>query len=115
MTNIFGSPALLRVLGGHTSENNIKLPSVKRVISAGAAVPIDVITTMKKALNDDAHVFTPYGATECLPVACISSKELTGEVAERTLQGDGICVGEPVAPNRVAGDGHQGQLRRHAG
>ncbi len=102
VTNIFGSPALLRVLGNYTSKAGISLPSVKRVISAGAAVPIEVIKTMTNALQKQARVFTPYGATECLPVTSISSAELTTEVAQHTLAGDGICVGRPVRPNKVS-------------
>jgi acyl-CoA synthetase (AMP-forming)/AMP-acid ligase II len=101
VTNIFGSPALLRVLGRHTSASGISLPTVNRVISAGAAVPLDVIRTMTGALREDARVFTPYGATECLPVASISNAELNDDVTRHTLGGDGICVGKPVKPNRV--------------
>jgi acyl-CoA synthetase (AMP-forming)/AMP-acid ligase II len=101
VTNVFGSPALLRVLGAHTAEKGIHLPSIRRVISAGAAVPVDVIRTMQAALPDEARVFTPYGATECLPVACISSAELDDDIARHTLLGDGICVGQAVEPNLV--------------
>jgi acyl-CoA synthetase (AMP-forming)/AMP-acid ligase II len=101
VTNICGSPALLRVLGEYTSSRGLKLPRVKWFISAGAAVPIDAIRAMSTALNDDARIFTPYGATECLPVASISSAELDPVVTERTRRGEGICVGKPVDPNRV--------------
>ncbi len=102
VSNIFGSPALLRVLGNHCDAKKIKLPTLKRFICAGAAVPTDLIRTMKAALPERARVFTPYGATECLPVASISDQELSEEVAQCTLRGDGICVGRPIAPNRVA-------------
>ena len=102
VSNIFGSPALLRVLGSHCAAKKIKLPTVKRVISAGAAVPTDVIRTVKATLPEHARVFTPYGATECLPVAVISDQGLSEEIVARTLRGEGICVGRPVAPNRVA-------------
>ena len=101
VTNVFGSPALLRVLGDYTSSRGIKLPTINRVISAGAAVPTDVIRTMVSSMREDAQVFTPYGATECLPVTSISSKELGDDVVERTLRGDGICVGKAVTPNKV--------------
>ncbi len=101
VTNIFGSPALLRVLGDYTSSRGIKLPRINRFISAGASVPIEAIRKMKSSMRDNANVFTPYGATECLPVASISSAELSGGIAERTRRGDGICVGKAVAPNQV--------------
>jgi len=102
VTNVFGSPALLKTLSKHTVENDIRLPGVRRVISAGAAVPIETVRAMQAALPEGAKVFTPYGATECLPVAVVSGQELDDEVARRTLAGDGICVGRAVEPNRVA-------------
>jgi acyl-CoA synthetase (AMP-forming)/AMP-acid ligase II len=41
--------------------------------------------------------FTPYGATEALPVANIGSREILGETRKLTEQGRGVCVGRPVA------------------
>jgi acyl-CoA synthetase (AMP-forming)/AMP-acid ligase II len=101
VSNIFGSPALVRVLGNYCSEHGFQLDSVRRVISAGAAVPIDVIRNVQKALPEDAQVFTPYGATECLPVAVISSAGIDSDVENLTCGGAGICVGNPVPPNRI--------------
>jgi acyl-CoA synthetase (AMP-forming)/AMP-acid ligase II len=43
-----------------------------------------------------AQVFTPYGATECLPVASIGSDEILGETRQRSDQGAGVCIGRPV-------------------
>jgi len=94
--------ALVRSLANHTRKFNLKLASVRRVISAGAAVPLDVVTTMQAAMPEGSSVFTPYGATECLPVTRVSSQELDKRVAQHTHQGDGICVGHPVSPNQVA-------------
>jgi acyl-CoA synthetase (AMP-forming)/AMP-acid ligase II len=102
VSNVFGSPALLRVLSGYAKGRGIKLGSVRRVISAGAAVPIETVRDMQAALPAGARVFTPYGATECLPVTSISGDELDQGVAAHTDGGDGICVGRPVAPNRVS-------------
>ena len=48
----------------------------KRVISAGAPVPADVVARMRELLPEDAQFWTPYGATECLPVAVIEGREL---------------------------------------
>jgi len=101
VNTLFGSPALIRVLGDHAARNGLRLHGVKRVISAGAAVPTDVIRTLKAALPETARVFTPYVATECLPVSKISDEALSGDLEQRTRNGEGICVGRPVAPNRV--------------
>jgi acyl-CoA synthetase (AMP-forming)/AMP-acid ligase II len=46
-------------------------------------------------------VFTPYGATEALPVANIGSRELLTETRQLTEQGKGVCVGRPVAGMEV--------------
>jgi acyl-CoA synthetase (AMP-forming)/AMP-acid ligase II len=56
---------------------------------------------MQEAMSDDGLVHTPYGATECLPVASISSAEMTAELVAATRAGRGTCVGRPVAPNEV--------------
>jgi len=101
VSNIFGSPALLNVLGRHTESNNIQLPTVRRVISAGAAMPVATIRRLQKTLSETAEVHTPYGATECLPVASVSGSELDARVEQLTATGEGTCVGRPVAPNKV--------------
>ena len=96
MTQLFGSPALMRVLADHGEP----LHGVQRVTSAGAPVPAEVVAKMRALLPDDAQFWTPYGATECLPVAVIEGRELQGTRAQ-TESGAGTCVGRPVAPNEV--------------
>ena len=93
---LFGSPALMRVLAEHGEP----LPTLKRVTSAGAPVPADVVVKMLELLPDGARLWTPYGATECLPVAVIEGRELLA-LRTRTEQGAGTCVGRPVPPNEV--------------
>ncbi len=102
ITNMFGSPGLLNTLGRHLATNSVELPSLKRVISAGAAVPDVVMERVLGALSDDARIYTPYGATECLPVASIGSHEILGGTQAQTATGAGVCVGYPVAPNEVS-------------
>jgi len=47
-------------------------------------------------LTGDAAIHTPYGATESLPVATISSHEILSETRHATDRGAGTCVGRPV-------------------
>jgi len=94
--SMFGSPALIRNLATYGQEHGITLPTLKRVISAGAPVPADVLAQFTPMLAEDCAVYTPYGATEALPVCSISSAEILGETATRTAQGHGVCVGLPV-------------------
>ena len=60
-----------------------ELPTLRRVLSAGAPVPPHVLQRMKRAIHPDGDVHTPYGATEALPVASISASEVLGETAAR--------------------------------
>ncbi|MEM7409339.1 MAG: fatty acid CoA ligase family protein [Myxococcota bacterium] len=95
-TNLFGSPALLDTVGRYGDVHGSKLSTLRRVVSAGAPVPAEVMARFLRMLPDGATIFTPYGATECLPVSCISSREVLTDTAARTEQGAGICVGAPV-------------------
>src|SRR5690606_25591509 len=96
VTQLFGSPALMRVLAAHGQP----LPTVTRVTSARAPVPADVVARMRELLPAAARFWTPYGATECLPVAVIEGRELV-TLRDRTASGAGTCVGRPVPPNEV--------------
>ena len=102
ITNMFGSPAFIRRVGEHAAANDVKLPSLKRVISAGAPVPAEVVETFAQMLSDGVQIFTPYGATESLPVASIGSKEILGDTREQSDNGAGVCVGPPVADIHVS-------------
>ncbi|MEO8160251.1 MAG: olefin beta-lactone synthetase [Arenimonas sp.] len=96
VTQLFGSPALIAVLAKYGAP----LTGVKRITSAGAPVPADVVARMRTLMDADAQLWTPYGATECLPVAVIEARELE-QTRELTERGAGTCVGRPVPPNRV--------------
>ena len=96
VNQLFGSPALMRVLAEHGEA----LPTLRRVTSAGAPVPANVVARMLELLPVNAQFWTPYGATECLPVAVIEGRELLS-LRMRTEHGAGTCVGRPVAGNTV--------------
>ncbi len=96
VTNMFGSPAVINRVGRYGETHGIKLPTLRRVISAGAPVPANVIQRFAAMLSPGAQVFTPYGATECLPVSSIGSDELLGDTRHQTDEGKGVCVGRPV-------------------
>lgn len=96
ITNMFGSPAVLNKLGRYAEAEGVKLPGLNRVISAGAPVPAVSLRRVKAMLDEGAQIFTPYGATESLPVASIGSDMILGETAEATDVGKGVCVGFPV-------------------
>ncbi len=144
VTNMFGSPAVIRRLGelslpsplageGGESSSRVRgeaqsrvesnpspvgeaptpspargeggskaaLATLKRVISAGAPASAASLERFVTLLPDGAEVFTPYGATEALPVANIGSREILAETRALTEQGKGVCVGRPVAGMEV--------------
>lgn len=96
ITNMFGSPAVINRVGRYGETHGVKLPTLRRVISAGAPVPAKIIQRFAAMLAPGAQVFTPYGATECLPVSSIGSDALLGETRYQTDLGRGVCVGRPV-------------------
>ena len=93
---LFGSPAVMKVLVDHGQP----LPGVKRAMSAGAPVPPDTVARVRALLPPEADFWTPYGATECLPVAVVEGRTLE-ETRAATEGGAGTCVGDVVAPNLV--------------
>jgi acyl-CoA synthetase (AMP-forming)/AMP-acid ligase II len=101
VTNLFGSPALMNTLSRHLEANDLKLPTIRRALSAGAPVSPQVVERVLAALSPQADLHTPYGATECLPVATISGRELLDGLSDGNRAGRGICVGRPLAANTV--------------
>ncbi len=96
VTHMFGSPALLDRVGRYGEERGVQLPSLRRVISAGAPVPPATLERFAKMLPEGARIHTPYGATEALPVASIDHAEILGETRHESARGGGTCVGRPV-------------------
>jgi olefin beta-lactone synthetase len=97
ITQAFGSPAVWDRVGRYCEEHNARLSTVRRVLSSGAPVPVDVLRRIKDCIHEQGDMHTPYGATEALPVASIAASEVLGETAEQTRQGAGTCVGRKFA------------------
>jgi acyl-CoA synthetase (AMP-forming)/AMP-acid ligase II len=92
VTNSFGSPALWARVARYCETARLELPSLRRILVAGAPVHPSLLRRLQKLLpNGAAHV--PYGATEALPVSSISQSEVLGETWSLTEQGRGSCVG----------------------
>ncbi len=93
VTQTFGSPAIWDRVSRYCESKGVGLPTVRRVLSAGAPVSAEVLRRTKACIHPEGEVHTPYGATESLPVASISASEVLGETAEQTSRGAGVCVG----------------------
>jgi len=96
VTNSFGSPALWNTVSRYCLDKKIRLPSIKRILMAGAPVPGNILKRFDQIIDDAAQIHTPYGATEALPVTSINRKMILRETWAKTQQGMGICVGRPV-------------------
>ena len=98
----FGSPALWNRVSAYAAEKGLRLPALKRVVMAGAPVPAAVHKRLlDNVLSEGADTFTPYGATEVMPVSCIGGREVLAETAGLTAEGRGVCVGKPGPGVRV--------------
>jgi acyl-CoA synthetase (AMP-forming)/AMP-acid ligase II len=97
VTFSFGSPALWRKVSSYCIEKNIRLPSLKKVLMAGAPINSDVHAAVKKIISPEGETLVPYGATEALPIANFAGTEMLAETAEKTADGAGHCIGRPIA------------------
>lgn len=96
VTTSFGSPAIWNKVGEYCIKHQLSFPSIKRILIAGAPVPGYVIERFTNILSNNADTFTPYGATEALPITSIRGTErLKTETKSRT--GAGTCVGKPLS------------------
>jgi len=107
VTNSFGSPVLWRRIADESERSGRKVPSLKRILVAGAALPPSLAARLP-GVAPGVEVFSPYGATEALPLTLID-RDAIAEAAPETEAGGGVCVGHPL-PNvevrvvRIGGD-----------
>ena len=98
-TVAFGSPAIWKRV---VDRGGGRFRTLGRVLMAGAPVPPERVARLRERLAAPAQVFTPYGATECLPVSNPESAEILAPVARTAaLSGRGTPIGRPVRGMRV--------------
>lgn len=100
ITFVAGSPAIWEKVGRYCLYNNIKLPTVAQVVMFGAPVRPEIHEMYKKILIS-GDTYTPYGATECLPVSLISGSEVLKKHLPLMLQGYGTCIGKAVPETKI--------------
>ncbi|MBL9214282.1 MAG: AMP-binding protein [Opitutaceae bacterium] len=94
VTNSFGSPTLWRKIFDHCLARGVTLPSLRRVLCAGAAVPASLWADAARVLPH-GRLHSPYGATEALPVATLGADEY--EFRPEL----GALLGRPLPANQV--------------
>lgn len=100
VTTSFGSPTLWGNLAWHCHERGVTLPTLRRVLCAGAPVP-PWLWDASRRFMPNGRMHSPYGATEALPVSTIAVEEILDVTVRRTLAGEGACVGRVLAENEV--------------
>ncbi|HIJ50237.1 MAG TPA: AMP-binding protein [Nitrospinae bacterium] len=96
ISSSFGSPALWDTVSQYCLDQKIQLPTLKRIIMAGAPVSGDLLARFETIVDKDCKIYTPYGATEVLPVSLIDRREILDETWPLSNQGKGTCVGHPI-------------------
>jgi acyl-CoA synthetase (AMP-forming)/AMP-acid ligase II len=94
VTNSFGSPTIWRKIADHCLARGLVLPSLRRVLCAGAPVPASLWTDAPRFIPK-GKLHSPYGATEVLPVSTATVEDISAASVR------GACVGKPLAENRV--------------
>ena len=95
VTYSFGSPAIWNVISRYCLERRLVVP-VQKILIAGAPVSGELIERVARIMPDDGEIHTPYGATESLPIASISGREIVLKCWPLTQTGKGVCVGRPL-------------------
>ena len=95
VTMSLGSPLIWKILGDYCLEHEIRLPSLKHLFMFGDAASPQVVARFA-AVMAGGKVYTPYGATEALPLTLIDEQTILAETARLTAQGAGVCVGKPL-------------------
>jgi acyl-CoA synthetase (AMP-forming)/AMP-acid ligase II len=95
-TFLAGSPAIWKRVADYCLQNNIKLPSVKYLVMFGAPVPVSLHEKLALILPNGTS-YTPYGATECLPISNISGRAILENLKDKINSGAGVCIGHALA------------------
>jgi olefin beta-lactone synthetase len=96
VTYSFGSPAFWDRVSQYGAEHGVEIPAIEKIMMAGAPVSERILSRLATLLPAGAETYTPYGATEALPLTSMTGTEILHDTVERTRSGAGICVGRPL-------------------
>jgi len=101
-TFTFGSPAIWRRILAWARTHDRRFSRLRRITIAGAPVPPWLLCGLRELLPENGDVYTPYGATEALPVSSLGAREMSDELRGRVEGGEGTCVGRPAPGIEIA-------------
>lgn len=113
-TFVAGSPAIWEKLADYCILHRLQLPSIKYLVMFGAPISLSLHERFESILTSGT-TYTPYGATESLPVSCISGHEILNNFSESYKTGKGVCIGKavPMMDIRVIKLGKENQEINH--
>ena len=103
ITSSFGSPTIWTKISEFARRTGNKLHTIKQIFIAGAPVWKETLDSVQSILPN-GEVYTPYGATEALPVTFLSAHERTSREPEKSaVTGEvGVDVGHTIEEAKVA-------------
>ena len=86
----------------YCANNNERIPYLKKIITTGAPISVDLIRGLNKAFAEpDADVYAMYGATEALSICYAAGRDILRNAATRMLDGKGTYLGRPATGIKV--------------
>jgi acyl-CoA synthetase (AMP-forming)/AMP-acid ligase II len=103
----FGSPIVWLNASRYCLEHGVRLDGLRTLLTVGAPIPAYLHRRFRGILPEGAQIFTPYGATEAMPISWIGTDAILGDdrqagTWDRTAAGHGTCVGRIVPGAEVA-------------
>jgi acyl-coenzyme A synthetase/AMP-(fatty) acid ligase len=95
---MFCSPLVMKKLSDHAIQNRLKLPYLKEINIAGAAVSTLELTRLRSIVDENCTINTPYGATEALPLTKINDRQIEIACSKRCI---GVCIGKELPLSRI--------------
>jgi len=97
----FGSPIVWQRLARLSTPGETPLAHLRVPLTVGAPVPAYLHRRLRTMMGEEHQIYTPYGATESLPVAWIGTEEILSDTWPQTAKGHGTCVGRLAPSIRV--------------
>lgn len=100
VTYCSGSPAIWAKVANYCLIKGITLPTLKSLVMFGAPIPLSLHQKFKSILTN-GDTYTPYGATEALPVSNICGSDILNNFSQKIKNGFGTCVGKPLIETNI--------------
>jgi acyl-CoA synthetase (AMP-forming)/AMP-acid ligase II len=97
----FGSPIVWQRMSRLGAPGETPLSHLRVPLTVGAPIPAYLHHRLRAMMGEGREIYTPYGATESLPVTWIGTEEILSDTWPKTAQGHGTCVGRLAPSIRV--------------